>query len=379
MGPAGKLLNVRQGDRRIEDYARDFMGVARQSAMEKTCLMITFWGGLGEPFRSWMPYWVPEDSLEDYINLALNLSGSAFRVKSTAEPTPVGEPTESAPEPARFREPTESAPDPAPFHEPTESAPEPAPFHEPAESAPWARSVPWAHRVRSVSPLRSMSPQSPLREPAPFREPTESAQEPNPWAHRVRSRARSVPWANAVRSVPGAHTVRSVPGAYTVRSVPEAHTACSVPGAHRALSRMGTLRSSLPLSGALCSTLVASCSTCPALPCPGLLLCLSHPGTRGCLCLQALFHYMGLAPHPSPTLLLPLLDDWERLESVPLRGDYVISPPEVAISLPPGLISLLSIHLSLITPSAVPHYHCLYIPFSLTTLPGYIVFMHDCC
>ncbi len=29
-----------------------------------------------------------------------------------------------------------------------------------------------------------------------------------------------------------------------------------------------------------------------------------------------------------------------------------------------------SLHLSLITPSAVPHYHSLYIPFSLTTLPG---------
>ncbi len=34
MSPAGKLPNVRQGDRRIEDYARDFMGVARRSAME---------------------------------------------------------------------------------------------------------------------------------------------------------------------------------------------------------------------------------------------------------------------------------------------------------------------------------------------------------
>ncbi len=43
MGPAGKLLNVRKGDRKI-----DIMGVARQSAIEKTCLMITFWGGLVE-------------------------------------------------------------------------------------------------------------------------------------------------------------------------------------------------------------------------------------------------------------------------------------------------------------------------------------------
>ncbi len=91
------------------------MGVARRSAMEKACLMVTFWGGLGEPFRSCMPYWNPEESLEDYINLALSLS--AFRME-----------TESAP----FREPTQSAP-----------------FREPTHSSFRARSVPGADRVRS--------------------------------------------------------------------------------------------------------------------------------------------------------------------------------------------------------------------------------------
>ncbi len=103
------------------------------------------WGGLVKPFKSRMPYWHPEESLEDYVNLALRLSGSAFRVELAAEPAPF---TESAPEPAPFREPTDSAPEPASFREPTESAPEPAPFREPTESAP---------------------------EPAPFRKPTESA------------------------------------------------------------------------------------------------------------------------------------------------------------------------------------------------------------
>ncbi len=66
----------------------------------------------------------------------------------------------------------------------------------------------------------------------------------------------------------------------------------------------------------------------PALPAPPWPPAL--PGTRGCLGLQALFHYMGLAPHPSPysaaTLPFPLLDAWERLEAVPLRGGYVMSP-----------------------------------------------------
>ncbi len=104
------------------------MGVARRSAMEKACLMVTFWGGLGEPFRSCMPYWNPEESLEDYINLALSLS--AFRMET--ESAPFREPTQSAP----FREPTHSTSGPAPFREPTESAPGPAPFREPTESAP---------------------------------------------------------------------------------------------------------------------------------------------------------------------------------------------------------------------------------------------------
>ncbi len=48
----------------------------------------------------------------------------------------------------------------------------------------------------------------------------------------------------------------------------------------------------------------------PALPAPPWPPAL--PGTHGCLGLQALFHYMGLAPHPSPysaaTLPFPLLD-----------------------------------------------------------------------
>ncbi|KAF4112133.1 hypothetical protein G5714_006928 [Onychostoma macrolepis] len=59
----------------------------RTYATEKTCLMVIFWGVLADPFKSMMPYWAPEESLEDYINLALHLSGSAFRVELAAEPT----------------------------------------------------------------------------------------------------------------------------------------------------------------------------------------------------------------------------------------------------------------------------------------------------
>ncbi len=59
MGPGRKILDVHQGDRTIENYARDFVGVVRQSATEKACLMVFFWGGLAEPFMSRMPYWHP--------------------------------------------------------------------------------------------------------------------------------------------------------------------------------------------------------------------------------------------------------------------------------------------------------------------------------
>ncbi len=135
-----------------------------------------FLGGLAEPFKSRMPYWHPKESLEEYVKLALHLSGSAFRVELAPEPAPFRELTESAPEPAPFREPTESAPEPAPFREPTESAPETAPFREPTESVP------------ETAPFREPTEPSPFREPtesppepAPFRELTESAPEPAPF------------------------------------------------------------------------------------------------------------------------------------------------------------------------------------------------------
>ncbi|XP_026145924.1 uncharacterized protein LOC113120203 [Carassius auratus] len=48
--------------------------------------MVFFWGGLAEPFKSLMPFWHPDETLEDYINLALQLSGSAVRVELAAEP-----------------------------------------------------------------------------------------------------------------------------------------------------------------------------------------------------------------------------------------------------------------------------------------------------
>ncbi len=51
LGPWRRLLNIFQRDQSMEDYARDFVGVAHRSATEKTCLMVFFWGGL-----PWKPH-----------------------------------------------------------------------------------------------------------------------------------------------------------------------------------------------------------------------------------------------------------------------------------------------------------------------------------
>ncbi len=208
MGLEERLFNIRQGDRKIEEYARQFLGVARRSAMENTCLMVVFWGGLAEPFKSRMPYWVPEELLEDYINLALNLSGSAFRVELAAEPAPVQKPTESAPEPAPFREPTQSAP----FREPTQSAP----FREPTQSAPFrepTQSAPFREPTQSApfrEPTQSAPGPAPFREPmqsAPFREPTQSAPGPAPF----REPMQSAPFREPTQSAPFREPTQSAP------------------------------------------------------------------------------------------------------------------------------------------------------------------------
>ncbi len=87
--------------------------------MENTCS----WSSSGEawpsPSNPGCLTGVPEELLEDYINLALNLSGSAFRVELAAE-------TATVQEADRVRSRARSSP-----------------------GAHRARSVPGAHRVRS--------------------------------------------------------------------------------------------------------------------------------------------------------------------------------------------------------------------------------------
>ncbi len=228
--------------------------------------MVFFWGGLAEPFKSRMPYWHPEDSLEGYINLALSLSGSTFRMESTPEPAPPHEPTESAPEPAPpreptepapfreptqsapfreptqftpFREPTQSAPESAPFREPTQSAPEPAPFREPMQSAPEPALV-REHTDSAPEPAPVWEPMqsTPVLDPAPVWEPTEPRSRASPTlaplcAHCSRPSSTPRAWPTSLLdiflfSVCGASGIRSLKGGlcHGPAGVPRLATRC---------------------------------------------------------------------------------------------------------------------------------------------------------
>ncbi|KAL0188151.1 hypothetical protein M9458_015250, partial [Cirrhinus mrigala] len=80
MDPAVRIMCLRQGDCCLEDYVHNFVVLANLATMEEIPLMIFFRGGLAEPLSSLMPLHDPSWTLETYINLALQLSGSAFFV-----------------------------------------------------------------------------------------------------------------------------------------------------------------------------------------------------------------------------------------------------------------------------------------------------------
>ncbi len=87
-----------------------------------------------------MPYWNPEESLESYLNLALRLSGSAFRVESGPEPAgdshEVAASPYTAPEAAGSAHTAHEAPDAAmPAHTAHEAAVSTHTAHEAVVSA----------------------------------------------------------------------------------------------------------------------------------------------------------------------------------------------------------------------------------------------------
>jgi len=76
MNPSAQLVCLRQGERTIEEYVMDFIELAPLTCFNEECLMIFFRGGLSEPLSSVMPLHDPNGTLEQYIELALQLSGS---------------------------------------------------------------------------------------------------------------------------------------------------------------------------------------------------------------------------------------------------------------------------------------------------------------
>ncbi len=80
MNPAAQIICLRQEERPIEDYVKDFINLAHLTSLDTVCLMIYFRGGLSEPLSLIMPLHDPHWTLDFYIDLALQLSGSPFTV-----------------------------------------------------------------------------------------------------------------------------------------------------------------------------------------------------------------------------------------------------------------------------------------------------------
>ncbi|ROL50046.1 hypothetical protein DPX16_5805 [Anabarilius grahami] len=80
MNPSAQLIGLRQGDRCIEDYVTDFIELAHLTCFNEECLMIFFRGGLSGPLSAIMPLHDRDGTLEQYIEQALQLSGSSYTV-----------------------------------------------------------------------------------------------------------------------------------------------------------------------------------------------------------------------------------------------------------------------------------------------------------
>ncbi len=80
MDAAVKMMFLRQGTHSIEDYVVDFLELAHMTHLDEICLIIFFRGGLSEPLSSIMPLHDPNWTLENYVDMALQLSGSPFTV-----------------------------------------------------------------------------------------------------------------------------------------------------------------------------------------------------------------------------------------------------------------------------------------------------------
>ncbi|CAM4549728.1 unnamed protein product [Leuciscus chuanchicus] len=163
----------RQGDQPIEVYVMDFLELARLTCMDELCLMIFFRGGLSEPLSSIMPLHHPSWTLKQYVDLALQLSGSTFSVSVTsAEPelhvmptlvlaTPVltqltsavtPEPHPAVAEPALHASPAEPALHASPAEPALHASPAEPALHAKSAEAKAVCAMPAAPETESVMP-----------------------------------------------------------------------------------------------------------------------------------------------------------------------------------------------------------------------------------
>ncbi len=80
MDPAGRILQIHQGDRPVEDYVEEFCGLCCLVVFNDTALKDIFRFGLSHEISCLMPPHTPHWSLQQYIDFALRISGSAFTV-----------------------------------------------------------------------------------------------------------------------------------------------------------------------------------------------------------------------------------------------------------------------------------------------------------
>ncbi|KAI2647746.1 hypothetical protein H4Q32_023971 [Labeo rohita] len=129
----GITIFIFQNGRDLEDYVEEFVDTCHSASCDDVCLMEGFRCGLDDDLRFVMPHRDPCWTLQNYINLALWMSGSTFTLGEAEEDRDLVQPhladvsqqdPEPSPPPPRLAEPE---PEPIVDGEPEPRATEPSP------------------------------------------------------------------------------------------------------------------------------------------------------------------------------------------------------------------------------------------------------------
>ncbi len=97
MDPVSRLIRLRQGNRFIEDYVMEFCELCHVVDFNDVALKDILRFGLKQEISRLMPRQTPHWTLEQYIDFALRMSGSAFTV-GIADEEPCYPPVSATPE-----------------------------------------------------------------------------------------------------------------------------------------------------------------------------------------------------------------------------------------------------------------------------------------